>query len=441
MPDPYPQWIITVLLLLINALLSFGGEAWRTMSKALLNRKADEGNKTAVRIAAVHEKSGIFRAALRTGRTVCKLGAAALMIDAYHTPLTNALQGLPFPEEFAAVLILLGVLAGFTLLGELYPIRAAEQKADVAIYSVWGTLRFFTFLFYPVALPLHLLASLLIKITGLKQDAEEALSKEEIQSIVEESGDSGLLEEHERDMLEGIFDFNEKTADQVMTPRTEVFLIDADAPLSEYLEQMLNEKYYRIPVYRDEIDNIIGILYLKDFLCEAYRVGFENVDINLCMHEVYFVPERKPLNDLYLELQESKNHMAVLIDEYGGFSGIVTIEDLIEEVMGDIDDEYDETEEEIRTEEDGTFLAEGSATIGEINDHLGLNLDEDNEDYDTVGGLIIKLLGYMPEEDENLYIEYEGCAFKVEKIADRRIETVRIFKLDTNENSEGETEA
>ncbi len=434
MSDPYPQLIIAILFLLLNALFAIGGESLKTLNKALLNRKAEEGDKTAAKITAVLEAPGyLFRAALRTGCTLCKLGAMALMLNAFHKELTEALGEIALAGLLAAGIIVLSVTAVFALFGEIFPIRVAEQRADRIIYKLWSPLRFFAFFTYPLAFPVNLITSLLIKTFGLKQDADEALSKEEIQTLVEESSDSGLLEEHERDMLEGIFDFNEKTAEQVMTPRTEVFLIDGNAPLSQSLETMLSEKYSRIPVYRDAIDNIVGILYLKDLLCEAYRVGFDNVDLSRCMRDAYFVSERKRLDDLYRELQRSKNHMAVLIDEYGGFSGVVTIEDLIEEVMGRIDDEYDEEEEEIRSEEDGSFLAEGSATIAEINGSLGVELDENNEDYDTVGGLIIKLLGYIPEENEDLYLEYEGCAFKVEKISDRRIETVRILKLEPTE--------
>lgn len=434
MSDPYPQLIVAIILLAVNALLALGGEAIKTLNKAILNRKAEEGDRTACKISAVLETPGyLFRAALRTGRTLCKMGAMVLTVYAFDEPLTKALGDIPYAGPLATAILIFAVAAAFILIGELLPIRVAEQRADGILYPLWPWLRFFAFLYYPLAFPVNLIATLVIKAFGLKQDADEALTKDEIQTIVEESGDSGLLEEHERDMLEGIFDFNEKTADQVMTPRTEVFLIDGDSPLSEYMEAMLSEKYSRIPVYRDEIDNIVGILYLKDFLCEAYRVGFENVDISKCMRDVYFVPERKRLDDLYRELQSSKNHMAVLVDEYGGFSGIVTIEDLIEEVMGDIDDEYDEAEEDIRSDNDGTFLAEGTATIAEINEHLGLDLDEDSEDYDTVGGLLIKLLGYIPEENEDLYLEYEGCSFKIEKVSDRRIETVRIAKLEEAE--------
>lgn len=437
--DPYPTLFVSIALLLLNVLLTLGGECTKNLNKALMNRKAEEGDKTAKKVAALLEKPGYtFRAALRTGRSFCKILATVLILSAFYEPLKAAFSSLPVPGLFSAGALSLAVLIAFLLLAELYPIRVAEQKADGLLYPIWRILRFCTFLFYPIAVPVNGLASLMLKLSGFQQEADEALSKEEIQTIVEESGDSGLLEEQERDMLEGILDFNEKSAGQVMTPRTEVFLIDAGQPLKDQMGQALNEKYSRIPVYRDEIDNIIGILYLKDYLCEAYRVGFDGVDIRNCMREAYFVPEKKTLDALYRDLQESKNHMAVLIDEYGGFSGIVTIEDLIEEVMGDIDDEYDEEEDEIRTEDDGSFLAEGSATIAEINGHMGTDLDEDDEDYDTVGGLIIKLLGYIPEENEAPYVEFEGCSFQVEKVSDRRIETVRIVKLPEAESEENE---
>ena len=212
------------------------------------------------------------------GRFDLKVSAVGdLYVDGHHTvedvgiclgqALTEALGEIPYAGPLATAILIFAVAAAFLLIGELLPIRVAEQKADGILYPLWPLLRFLAFLYYPLAFPVNLIVTLTIKAFGLKQDADEALTKDEIQTIVEESGDSGLLEEHERDMLEGIFDFNEKTADQVMTPRTEVFLIDGNAPLSEYMETMLSEKYSRIPVYTDEIDNIVGILYLKDFQC------------------------------------------------------------------------------------------------------------------------------------------------------------------------------
>ena len=443
MDSPYPRWIFIFLLLLLNALFSAGRAALKEVNKAALTRAEEGGNKTAGKVLAVAEDPKHFSAALRVGGVLCKIIAFALTYSLCFAPLNDGLQALPFSGFFAGVIITLAFTAIFAWLGDLYPARAAEQMAESYLLHFWTPLRIFGGIVFPFAATVNGLASLLLKITGLRIDPDDALSKEEIQTLVEESGDSGLINENERDMLEGIFDFTEKTAEDVMTPRTETYMIDADAPLSEYLSEMLNEKYSRVPVYRGEVDNIIGVLYLKDFMCEAYRVGFENVDINRCLHNAYFVPEHKRIDALYRELQKSKNHMAILIDEYGGFSGVVTIEDLIEEVMGDIDDEYDESKEEIHPENDGTYLLDGATPIREINEALNLQLDEEDEDYDTIGGLIIKLLGYIPTEDEPVESELRcgNCLFSVEKIGDKRIDTVRMKILPAEDEPAEKSEA
>lgn len=438
--DPYPNLIASIFLLLLNLLLTVGSESLKNLNKTQLNRKVEEGSRTAAKIASLMGKGGrFFRAAMSTGRTVCKILAIALILSAYKTPLSEQLSGnVTYPGTVATLLLSLAVAVAFLLFAEIFPIRIAEQKADKLLFPVWGLLRTCTAPFYLIALPINALVSLLLKITGFRQEAEEAPSKEDIQTAVEVSGENGLLQEAEQEMLEGILKFDEKTADQVMTPRTEVFLIDADQPMKEQLEEALREKYSRVPVYRGEIDNIIGILYLKDILCEAYRVGFENLDITKCMREVYFVPEKKKLDRLFRDLQETKYHMAVLIDEYGGFSGIVTIEDLIEEVMGNIEDEYDDAEVLFRTDKDGSILAQGAASISDVNGFLSTEFDEEDDDYDTLSGLIVKILGYIPAENDHPTVEHEGYSFRVESVSDRRIDWVRITKLPEETDTDGE---
>ena len=187
-------------------------------------------------------------------------------------------------------------------------------------------------------------------------------------------------------MIESVIGFDNKLAEEIMTARTEVFMIDIDAPIEEYIDSMLELKYSRIPVYEEDIDNIIGILYIKDFLLHSYNVGFKNVNIRKILRPAYFVPERKNINDLFLELQNKKKHMAILIDEYGGFSGLVTMEDLIEEIMGDIDDEYDHDVPDIMVLDNKNFYVEGSVSIKEFNSKTGLKLDKESENYNTLGG-------------------------------------------------------
>ena len=212
-----------------------------------------------------------------------------------------------------------------------------------------------------------------------------------------------------------------------MTARTEVFMIDIDEPDKDF-ETLMQMRYSRVPVYEDDIDNIIGILYIKDFFLEAYKVGFDNIDIRSILRPAYFIPERKNINDLFLELKNSRNQMAVLIDEYGGFTGIVTMEDLIEEVMGEIDDEYDKkTNPSIKKIDDRHFIATGACEIEDVNNACNLKLDENSEDYDTLGGMLMYLLGYIPNDGEKLIVEDNGVIYNILSIYEHRVKKVRII--------------
>ena len=195
--------------------------------------------------------------------------------------------------------------------------------------------------------------------------------------MVEVGQEHGVINETEKEMINSIFEFDDKLADEVMTPRTDVYLINIDTPLSEYLDELIEEKYSRVPVYEGDIDNIIGILYMKDFFLEARKHGFENVDIRSILHKPYFTPETKNIDELFKELQACKKHMAVLIDEYGGFSGIVSIEDLIEEVMGNIEDEYDENELPIEKIDNNTFIIDGMLSLDDFNDYFHVNIESE----------------------------------------------------------------
>ena len=240
-------------------------------------------------------------------------------------------------------------------------------------------------------------------------------------------------------MIDSVIGFDDTLAEDIMTARTEAFCIDITSPIEDYIDQMMQLKYSRIPVYEEEIDNIIGILYIKDFMKEAYSHGFMNVDIRKILKPAFFVPERKNINELFLELQEAKVHLAVLIDEYGGFSGIVTLEDLIEEIMGEIYDEYDFDEPDFKVINENTFLVKGNLEIDELNYRLGSEFDEDTEDYDTVAGLIIFHLGYIPRDGEKPTLELDGVKFNVEIVKNKRVELVKVI-LTEEFNSDKDSE-
>ena len=266
----------------------------------------------------------------------------------------------------------------------------------------------------------------------LTNQAKGSQMEEEVMSILEAGQESGVLKEEGKKMINSIFALDDKLAYEIMTPRTDVFVIDIEDPPEEYVDDLMKLRYSRIPVCQGETDNIIGILNIKDYLIQAWEKGFESVDIASILRAPYFVPETKNIDALLFELQKMKQQIAILIDEYGGFSGIVTMEDIIEQVVGDIDDEYDEEEEIIDKVDDHIYLVDGDVSLEDLDEELGIDLT--SETSETIGGFLIDMLGEIPDEnDVGRIITFENYQFKIMAIQDRRIERVKIYILDPAE--------
>ena len=430
--DPEPmslvsQFILILVLTLLNAFFASAEMAIVSVNRNRIKMLADDGNKKASLLVDLLEEPNKFLSTIQVGITLAGFFSSASAATGISEVIGASLSqlGIPYAQSISLVVITI-ILSYFTLVfGELVPKRIALQKSEqMAMLSVRPIVFVFKFA-KPFVKLLSLSTNVLLRVIGMSDtDLEEKVSREEIKSLVDAGEEYGVINQIEKEMINSIFDFDDKLAKEVMTPRTEVYMINSQLPLS--IEELLEENYSRIPVYEGDMDNIIGILYLKDFLHEAYQVGFENVDIKKLLHRPYFVPECKNIDQLFKELQKSKNHLAVLIDEYGGFSGIVTIEDLIEEVMGDINDEYDDDEPVIRKIDNDTYIVNGLISIKELNDKLHLNLDEETEDYDTLGGFLINQIDYIPSETEECMVEYENLVFKIECVKDKRIEMVKI---------------
>lgn len=430
--DPEPmslvsQFILILVLTLLNAFFASAEMAIVSVNRNRIKMLADDGNKKASLLVDLLEEPNKFLSTIQVGITLAGFFSSASAVTGISEVIGASLSqlGIPYAQSISLVVITI-ILSYFTLVfGELVPKRIALQKSEqMAMLSVRPIVFVFKFA-KPFVKLLSLSTNVLLRVIGMSDtDLEEKVSREEIKSLVDAGEEYGVINQIEKEMINSIFDFDDKLAKEVMTPRTEVYMINIKLPLS--IEELLEENYSRIPVYEGDMDNIIGILYLKDFLHEAYQVGFENVDIKKLLHRPYFVPECKNIDQLFKELQKSKNHLAVLIDEYGGFSGIVTIEDLIEEVMGDINDEYDDDDPVIRKIDNDTYIVNGLISIKELNDKLQLNLDEETEDYDTLGGFLINQIDYIPSETEECMVEYENLVFKIECVKDKRIEMVKI---------------
>ncbi|MDR7857330.1 hemolysin family protein [Tissierella sp.] len=424
------QLLLILFLTLLNAFFAASEMAMVSVDKKKLLVQADEGNKKAKLLIDLLKEPSRFLSTIQVGITFAgffsSASAAVGISDDFGMLLGRF--GVPFAKDVAFISVTL-ILSYITLVfGELVPKRVALQNAEKFSMFAIKTVSIVSKMMSPFITFLSYSTNMIMRILGITTDGvEEKITLEEIRSMVEVGQEQGVINPSEREMIDNVIGFDDKLAEEIMTARTEVFMIDLEDPIEEYISEMLQLKYSRIPVYEGDVDDIVGILYIKDFLLEAYKVGFENLDIRKILRPAYFIPERKNINDLFMDLQNSKKHMAVLIDEYGGFSGIVTMEDLIEEIVGDIDDEYDHDEPDIRKIDDYNYYAKGVISIKELNSNLGTDLDEDSEDFDTLGGFLIDIMGYIPEDGEKEVVEYEDIEFHIEEINEKRIQVVHII--------------
>ncbi|WP_010240758.1 hemolysin family protein [Clostridium arbusti] len=432
-PAPEPngsiisQFILIAILTLINAFFAASEMAIVSLNKNKIKLLAQEGNRKAKLLEKLIEEPTKFLSTIQVGITLAGFFSSASAATGISNRFSRFLINLNIPYSEAIALVVITIVLSYITLvfGELFPKRIALQKSEaIAMFSVVPIL-FLSKVVNPFIKILSISTNMLVHVTGMDRDRlEEKVSKDEIKSLIETGQRQGIINETEKEMIDSIFQSENKLAKEIMTPRTEVFLIDINESVNKFLDKLLEKKYSRIPVYEGDTDNIIGILNIKDFLIEARKKGFEDVDIKSILHVPYFVYERKNINELFKELKSSRNQMSILIDEYGGFSGVVTIKDLVEEVMGNIEDEYDNDEPDIRKVDNNTYIVNGLLPLHELNEHLHLNLV--SKTYDTIGGFLISLMGRIPKKNEAKSIEYENIIFQIEEVKKRRIERVKI---------------
>lgn len=423
------QLLIILFLTLLNAFFAASEMAMVSLDAAKIREKAEQGNRKAQRIQLLLNDPSRFLSTIQICITLAGFFNSASAATGISVQLADVFRhfGWSNAQTIATVIITL-LLSFFTIIfGELVPKRLALQSAEKFAYAAISPLWLAAKLLRPFVLMLSAITNAVLHLFGVSvEKVEERVTMSDIQSLIQVGQSQGLINLVEGEMINSIITFDDKFAEEIMTPRTEVFTIDASEPYTDYIDELLEVRYSRIPVYDDDVDNIIGILYIKDYMQAAYHQGFENVDIRDILRPAYFVPERKNINELFNELQEENRHMAILIDEYGGFSGVVTMEDLIEEIVGDIDDEYDQDEPEIEKVNEGLYYAKGSLSIKELNFNTGSEFDEETEDYDTLGGLLIFLMGRIPDDTEKPFIEYQKMRFYIEEIENKRIQRVRL---------------
>lgn len=422
------ELLLILVLILLNAFFAGSEMAVVSVNKTKISLMAEEGDKRARILLKLLDEPGRFLATIQVGITLAGYLASASAATSIAEILDDALKtiGIPASQEISVIIITL-LLSYITLVfGELVPKRIALQNSEKMALTAARPISIVAKLTFAFVKLLTFSTNAVLKLLGFHtENLEEKVSEEEIRSMIQVGEENGVINKIEKDMIDGIFQFDDTLAKEIMTPRPDVFSIEINTPICEVIDQVLEEQYSRVPVYEDDYDNIIGVLYMKDLFVELRDKQREDIVIRNIIRPAYFVPETKNIDSLFRELQSTKNHMAILIDEYGGFSGIVTIEDIIEEVMGNIFDEYDVLDEPVKKLDNNTYMVEGTVPIYEINDMLDIDLPSD--DFDTIGGFVMTLLGSIPNEDEHPIVEYENFSFKVEKVAEKRIEKVKIL--------------
>ena len=301
-------------------------------------------------------------------------------------------------------------------------------------YATIGVIKAISVITAPFVKLLTWATNIVSKIFGVGEQEEEIVTEEEIKMMVDQGEEKGSIEENEKELINNVFEFNDIVASEIMTHRTDMYAIEIEQDLYEILDEIDEYKYSRIPVYRDSIDNIEGILFLKDILKSvSMRKKIKIADI---IREAYFVPETKPIDEIFKELQANKMQMAIVVDEYGGTAGVLTMEDILEELVGNIFDEYDDIEFEYKKLDENTYLIDGSISLYELKKILNVELPEG--DYETLSGYLIEKLGRLPEEGEYPVIEDEKLTYKIQEYEDKRIRWVKVCKnkQEINENKE-----
>lgn len=425
------ELMLLVLLIALNAFFAASEIALISLNENKLRYMAEEGNKKASQLLKILGDPSKFLATIQIGITLAGFLASAFAADTFAEPLVELIKKTQIPvsetvlKNIAVIFITL-VLSYFTLIfGELVPKRLAMKKTETISFFVVSPLIALSTVTSPFVKLLSVSTNFVVRLFGIDPAAEEEMvTEEEIRMLVDVGEEKGAIDENEREMINNIFEFDNKEVCDIMTHRTEIVGIPITASIKEIMDIVKEAKFTRYPVYEENIDDIIGILNIKDFI----QLTEDRNDFCLknIIRQPYYVPSSKKADELFRELQSTKIHMAVVIDEYGGTAGIVTIEDLLEEIVGNIFDEYDEEEKEFEKLDENTFIISGVTSLDRVTEVLDVDLPVD--DYDTLSGFIIGQLGRIPEEGETPEVEFEEIVFKVEKVEEKRIARVKACK-------------
>lgn len=445
MEDGHSPWSLAVFVvfIIIDAIFYGFGAALQSLNEKKLEKAAEEGDKKAEKLLHMIDNPAKFInmnqiaanvVGIVTGGYILGRVREYILYLMYQKMAYQAAVWIKLVTVVVAAMVLLLLLLSF---GIIIPKKCASRKPERWAYKLLPAVASATILMYPFTMLVTGISNIFLRLIGIDPNApDDNVTEEEIMSMVNEGHEQGVLLASEAEMITNIFEFGDKEAADIMTHRKNVIAIDGATTLRSTVEFILDESYSRFPVYEKDLDDIIGLLYLKDAMIYAEKE--EDLDkpireIEGLLREAHFIPETRNINLLFKEMQSRKIHVEIVVDEYGQTAGIVTMEDILEEIVGNILDEYDEDEHFIQAVDENTWIMEGMTPLEDVSDVLGIDFEE--EEYDTLNGFLISLLDRIPQEDEELVGEYENYRFVILSVENKMIQSVKVERVEISEAS------
>ncbi len=412
--DPSSSWQFFILFILlgISSFFSASETALMSLSKIKIRHMKEENVKGADVVSKLIENPNKLLGAILVGNNVVNIGASSIATSLFIGLFKE--NGAVIATAFMTILVL--------IFGEITPKSLAAQNSETVSLKVSKIISIVVVVLSPIVFIFNYLSKFIIKLFGGNPDVHQPfITEEELRTMVDVSHEEGVLEVEEKEMIQNVFEFGDLQAKDAMIQRTDVIGVDVESTYEELVEIFQEGHFSRMPIYEESIDDIIGILNVKDFA--FVDKDKDTFDIRKYMRDPYYTFEFKKITELFQEMREEKVHMAIVLDEYGGTAGIITIEDLIEEIVGDIEDEYDEEDDEIKMISEDEYIIDGSTRINIVNETIGTNIE--SEEFESIGGVLIGQLGRLPEEGEA--VEFDNIKFVVESLDKNRIKSIRLF--------------
>ncbi len=431
--------VLAVIFLIVIIILSIGDEAFTAIGDTRMRELEQEENRKkarhAARVRKLTENQRAFTNRVHLGYTVCVLLLTGCVLLTFALPLAVAINSV----WLSLLILFIGSLLALVSFGMRLPRHLIAENPEkalplVGVFSViYAALR-------PVDIACHIPVYIILRLCGINPNNDtEKVTEDDIRDLMDAGEELGSIEGVQKDMVNNIFEFDDITASEIMTPRTDVSAISVDTSITDVVKQSIEDGYSRLPVYEDDVDHIIGILYIKDLLPYVGKSVPQEVSVRSLLRDTHVVPETKKCDDLFAEMNEKHLQMAIVADEHGGVAGIVTIEDLLESIVGNMQDEFDDEEDEITQVDNNSFVIDGSLIIGDLEELIDLTLPEG--DYDTVAGFMMDQLGHIPQSDEKATVTYRNITLTIQTMDDKRIEQilVHIDPISEDEASDSET--